>query len=432
MSTYKGSMKWLKDVTSKLVLLLLVSFQFSNAQDTNYVRATIDTLCSETMFGRGYVNDGHNKAAKFIAEEMKKIGLKPLKKDYLLPFKMNVNVVSSHPEISFDGKKLEAGVDFLVESYSGSVSGEFETVIIDQKTLAKEKKVLKLIKKGLVNKVLILDARNADKDVMNFARSLQHTPVGSKMTILLTDQKLTWGMSQQAAKHGLATVKVGEDFVYPSKVKVDIKTQLKKQLLSHNIAGYIPGKEHPDSFIVFSAHYDHLGGMGDQVFFPGANDNASGTSLVLDLARKYIKDEHLKYSIAFVLFGGEEVGLLGSKDFVAKEIIPLKSIKVVINTDIMGTGDDGIKVVNATNNIWFYEKMVQINEEKNLLKRVGKRGPAANSDHHPFHEKGVPAIFIYTMGGIQAYHDVYDIEETLPLTKYSEVFELITAVVEGM
>ena len=60
------------------------------------------------------------------------------------------------------------------------------------------------------------------------------------------------------------------------------------------------------------------------------------------------------------------------------------------------------------------------------LKKIKKRGPAANSDHHPFDKKGVNAIFLYTMGGSKAYHDIYDTGENLTLSKYNEVFQLIT------
>ena len=68
----------------------------------------------------------------------------------------------------------------------------------------------------------------------------------------------------------------------------------------------------------------------------------------------------------------------------------------------------------------------KINQELHLVPEIKKRGKAANSDHYWFTEAGVPCFFIYTMGGIKAYHDVFDKEETLPLTRYKEVFLLLT------
>ena len=92
----------------------------------------------------------------------------------------------------------------------------------------------------------------------------------------------------------------------------------------------------------------------------------------------------------------------------------------------MGTGDEGIKIVNGDTHLDIYNLFRKINEEKGYLTKIGKRGKAANSDHHPFDEKGVKAIFIYTLGGSKAYHDVYDTADNLTLSKYNEVFKLIT------
>ena len=97
---------------------------------------------------------------------------------------------------------------------------------------------------------------------------------------------------------------------------------------------------------------------------------------------------------------------------------------------MLGTGEDGIMVVNGAIHQKEFDLLNKINEEKNLVKEIRKRGKASNSDHYYFSEAGVPCFFIYTMGGIKAYHDVYDIEKTLPLTDYGDVFKLITEFVE--
>jgi hypothetical protein len=76
--------------------------------------------------------------------------------------------------------------------------------------------------------------------------------------------------------------------------------------------------------------------------------------------------------------------------------------------------------------------LVSINKKLNLLKEIKIRNNAPNSDHYPFVEKGVPAVFIYTMGGIKAYHDIYDKRETLPMTKFKEVYILLTEFVKTM
>ena len=72
----------------------------------------------------------------------------------------------------------------------------------------------------------------------------------------------------------------------------------------------------------------------------------------------------------------------------------------------------------------------QILWDINFIKEIKQRGKARNSDHYWFSEKGVPCFFIYTLGGIKAYHDVFDIEKTLPLTGYTNVFRLLTGFVK--
>jgi Zn-dependent M28 family amino/carboxypeptidase len=190
------------------------------------------------------------------------------------------------------------------------------------------------------------------------------------------------------------------------------------------VISYVKGTSAPDSFIVFTAHYDHLGQMGNETYFPGANDNASGSSMVLNLAR-YFSEHPLKYSVAVMSFSGEELGLLGSQYYVNHPLFPLGNIKFLVNLDIVGTGEEGIKVVNATEFPKQFDQLVKLNDREQLVKVVSPRGKAANSDHYSFYEKGVPCFFIYTMGGIAAYHDVYDRAETLPLTDYDDLFKLL-------
>jgi aminopeptidase YwaD len=117
---------------------------------------------------------------------------------------------------------------------------------------------------------------------------------------------------------------------------------------------------------------------------------------------------------------------VGSGYFTQHPVFPLKAISFLLNMDIMGTGDEGITVVNGTVFKKEFDTLKEISDSGNLLKEVKIRGKAANSDHYHFSEKGVRAMFIYTMGGIKAYHDVYDKAETLPLTKFEELFQLIT------
>jgi Zn-dependent M28 family amino/carboxypeptidase len=126
-------------------------------------------------------------------------------------------------------------------------------------------------------------------------------------------------------------------------LSIDVDNEYFKEYRTKNIAAFLQGET--DSFIVFSAHYDHLGEMGKGIYFPGANDNASGVALVLNLVKHFAKNKKkLKYSIAFLFFSGEELGLLGAKYYANNPLFPLSKIKFLVNLDMVGSGDKGIQL----------------------------------------------------------------------------------------
>lgn len=103
----------------------------------------------------------------------------------------------------------------------------------------------------------------------------------------------------------------------------------------------------------------------------------------------------------------------------------MNKIKFLINMDILGTGDEGITVVNATLFEKEFKLLQEINSENNYLSVIKPRGKAAISDHYYFTEAKVPSFYIYTLGGIKAYHDICDRKETLSLVKFEEIFNLL-------
>ncbi len=249
--------------------------------------------------------------------------------------------------------------------------------------------------------------------------------------IVSLEKKLTWSAKQEQADYTIIQVDKNKFTEIPKTLKVKIEAKLIKKFKASNICAMVRGKEKPDSFIFITAHYDHLGGMGKDTYFPGANDNASGVALLLSLAKYYAKHPQ-KYSIGFILFAGEEIGLLGSKYYTEHPIVPLKNIRFLTNTDLAGTGDEGITVVNATEFPDEFALINKINDENKYLVSIGARGKAANSDHYWFTEKGVPAFFFYTKGGVSAYHDVYDKAATLPLNEQADLLQLMIKFNEGL
>ena len=371
-----------------ILLIILFFFLNSYSQDTIYARGIIKKLCSKELLGRGYVNNGVNKAAAFISKELKTIEVLKFGKTYSQKYEFPVNTFPGTMSVEVDGKLIVGGKHYLIEPSTKSLKMRFQ-----------------LLKKDSATYEAI-----TDKQPYNLTVKLK--------------KKLTYSVATELSNN--TVIELLKDS-FPNDIKtIDVIFENKfiPHFKSQNLVGYIKGTQQPDSFIVYTAHYDHLGAMGKAAYFPGANDNASGVSVLLNLS-KYYKKNPSKYSIAFIFFSGEEAGLLGSKYYSEHPIFPLSKIKFLTNLDLLGTGDNGIMVVNATVFKEQFENLNQINSDKNYVKQIKQRGKAANSDHYWFTEKGVPSFFIYTMGGIQAYHDIYDIEKTLPLTKYIEVCKLL-------
>ncbi|MGB6036113.1 MAG: M20/M25/M40 family metallo-hydrolase, partial [Cryomorphaceae bacterium] len=199
--------------------------------------------------------------------------------------------------------------------------------------------------------------------------------------------------------------------------------------VAENIIAKIDGKR-ADSLVVFTAHYDHLGMMGEALF-AGASDNASGTATLLDLAAYYAENQP-EYDTYFIFFSGEEAGLIGSRYFVEYPTFELSKVKFLINLDLMGSAEKGITIVNGRLHQERMAEMAAINTQMDLVPKVKLRGKAANSDHYWFSEKGVPAIFIYTEGNITAYHDVHDLPEVVDWSNYEEVFTLLVEFVKTL
>lgn len=372
--------------------LLLGSSLCLHAQDVAYARRQLDTLSSEAFHGRGYRQNGQQLAADYLLREFARLGLTPISDNYLQPFSLEVNTFDS-VYLRLNKKVLLPGTDYMVHPLSAH--GKAQKL--------KPGKGLVLAEDGKQPKTMGKNAR---------------------LILETTDQKFTWSVGRD--QWPLAYVEVRKAAL-PAKIKradFFFSGSYKPHTVA-NVAGMVRGKKQADSIIVVCAHYDHLGRMGS-VLFPGANDNASGTALLLDLARHYSQPQNQPdYSLLFIAFAAEEAGLVGSNYFVSHPLVPLKHISLVLNLDLMAGGSDGIMVVNGEQQNRAYQLLDSVNTTGKYLKNVQKRANAANSDHYPFTQKGVPAIFVYTMGDVTAYHDPNDRPEHLHWQHYPAIFTLL-------
>lgn len=406
-----------------IVLCAIYSFSFS--QKIDYKKFT-EALCSSEFHGRGYVNQGGSLAANYIAQTFSQIGLLPINQSnysYFQNFSFPVNTFPGEVSLQIDSSILLPGIHFLVDPSSGEYTGNLKLKFVSTSDLYNQRCVLN---NWTDDHALIFRNYGFGGDTVTKIRQYLQQ-LASKIPIIeIVNTKLTWSVSQKKYSYPYIIVQDSVLKETPKSVSLKVDAQLVPVHIARNVIGYLPATKKNAKTLVFSAHYDHLGRMGNDVYFPGGNDNASGTAMLVFLAN-YFKKHGSKYNLVFMAFAGEEIGLLGSQYFVSNPLINLKDIRFLINLDIMGSGEDGITAVNGT----LFEKefllLQKINKKQKALPIIKKRGPAANSDHFYFTQAGVPGFFIYTMGPNKNYHDINDTYENLSFKAFEKIGELLIA-----
>ena len=404
------------------------------SQNLENTKKIVEILASPEYAGRGYVDNGINKAADFIKNEIKNTGIKPFGKSYFQDLTFNINTFPSTMEVSVDSKSLVPGVDFIVGNENPTVKKTYTLFMPDSVTLNDYNALVeKLFWKDLKNTALVINYKYINHNTelkQKYVSMLSNNDFKLGAIVEVVSGNLVW--TARTKQKDFPLIKIAENS-FPKDAKeinIDVKAKFIKNFKTKNIAGYIEGEE-KDKFIVFTAHYDQLGKMGKNVYMPGASDNASGTAMLIDIANYFSKNKP-KYSIAFIWFTGEEAGLLGSFYYVKNPLFELSKIKAVINIDIIGTGDKGMAVINGKTE--GYEKIfntfVELNNESEFLEEIRPVHETRNSDHYPFAKEGIRAVFIHTLGGNAYYHNIKDRPETLSWAGYNSIFRILTKFVE--
>lgn len=430
-----------------LVLLFTSVFLFlasASAQDMKFVREVVKTLSDSDMYGRAYAYNGDRIAAEYLRGVMKDLDLQPLVPNYFQHYTFNTYGMEGDVSLSVDDKKLEIYKEYRIHNFSKSFDGTAPIICFDANNLCDSAQLAAFCKKNakkLASSFVYLDMTSlkemSKEQKQKFDRAAwmlsAKNPFKSRGIICGVSNFSFWGFSGSHYERDYTLIHVNPTALAGSTPK-KLQLQVNNRFYNHktqNVCGYIKGDVQPDTMIVFTGHYDHIGQMGDDIIFYGANDNASGTAMVLDFARHYsLQKNH--YTMVFVNFSGEEAGLLGSRYFTQNSPIDLSKVKFVINLDLLCSGEEGITVVNSKTGVEkkYYDEMVNINADKNYLKVVKDRANAPNSDHYPFLLCNVPAVFIYAMGESGAYHDPSDTYESCTLRGYEGIFRLLLDLVE--
>jgi hypothetical protein len=219
------------------------------------------------------------------------------------------------------------------------------------------------------------------------------------------------GVKAADLKKDLLAYRVPVSFPLDARIDLEVEARHFPAAVGFNIAGYLPGSDpaRAGECIVLGAHFDgcgrHLG-----ILFPGADDNASGSAVVMEIARAMAATGlRLRRPVAFVLFGGEEMGLLGSNHFAARLSPPFRRVDAMFNLDMEGEGDRAFASCSAEpaalrQAIERADARLRILAGIREIRQVGVR----SSDFAPFFLQGVPCAGFYSNGPHLAYHQAGD------------------------
>ena len=186
-----------------------------------------------------------------------------------------------------------------------------------------------------------------------------------------------------------------------------------------NVIGIARGRS--DEAVVVGAHYDHLGAAKDG-FYTGADDNASGTGVLLDVAARLARKPAAR-TVLFIAFSGEEMGLLGSRAYVGKPAVPLDKTVAMINMDMVGRLRESLIVFGADTGGRFRDYLAD-----SPVPIVHNKDAVGPSDHTSFVLKGVPSIHLFT-GAHADYHKPGDTGEKLNVEGLAKIADLVETLV---
>lgn len=431
-------MKALLLFTSLLLLFTLPA----NAQSIlDQARADVEMLTSEAFGGRGYDDNGDSLAAAYIKQRFAAMGLVPVLDGYEQPFDLVFDTFLETPTLRINGKALQPGIDFLpyASAPSGSASAEPVTAAgygislpqlgINAYSATEPQHAILLMKDRVPDSIRTRPDMNA-AGLSRAQRLIAAADSGARTVIFSTDAPLSHGWVPDNAPIPALIVRSQALPEHIDSVSFDIKSERDKPFTTTNVLGMLAGYEKPRKYLVLMGHYDHLGRIGPDVYFPGANDNASGIALMMALA-KYFQAKPLRHSLVFIAFSGEEQGLLGSRHFVANPPFPLTDIPFLINLDMVASAEDGLVAVGGSDFEPEFNRLTAINDSLKLG-RLGKRRNAPNSDHYFFLSQGVKGFFLYTNKGQQPYHHPGDVAATLEWDDFMKTFQLVRHFVEEM
>ncbi len=445
------------------VILLLISFtlgsaQYMGKQVYRNLQAHIKYLSSDELEGRLTGTEGERKAHEYIANQWKKAGISPAgSKGYLQPFEFTYRIVSADNrqliiENFLDGGPKLLGIDdYYPISGSGNGSVSAECVKVGFGIVAPEMNYndyaghVDIEGKVFVIDVSNPDAGNAHSKFAEFSiqkRIAKAKEMGAVAVIFINPsgkgEVPSEKISTKVSAYDIPVVFVKDASLFKNDgFRVTLVVSLVREMRTgNNVIGFI-NNQSPYT-VVIGAHYDHLGygeenslHKGERAIHNGADDNASGTAVMIELAKFLKKSKLKKFNYLFIGFSGEELGLLGSGYFTKSDLFSNYQVNYMLNMDMIGRLDSTNRtiIINGAGTSPFWNSTLSSIQAGKLNVKTTESG-IGPSDHTSFYLKDIPVLHFFT-GTHADYHKPSDDWEKLNIQGMVDIADYMIALIEA-
>lgn len=436
-----------------LVAFLLLS-QITVAQKLNKadrflvenLKSQVGFLASDELKGRRAGDEGETMAAKFIAGKFKEVGLIPKgdNGDYFQYFTINDGKsISSNTHLTINGIKLEVGNDFfpLANTKNGSAKGEASPGLHEKDQpwmidLAESLEENKTNPHFDINNLIADKLKSAKDKGASFVLFFNSTKGSDVLKFDPKDRSENTPLPAAfLSSNGRDKIVKDLTDTYVIEAQLSIEPKIRK---SKNVVGYLDNNA--QFTVIIGAHFDHLGfgedgnsmiRGGELSIHNGADDNASGTSAMIELAFQLKGNKAKHYNYLFIGFSAEELGLNGSKYYVENPTISLNSVNYMINMDMVGRMNDSTKTITiggyGTSPSW--QNMIASVKKKSFSVKFDSSGTGP-SDHTSFYRKDIPVLFFFT-GLHTDYHKPSDDAEKINYLGMAQIVRFIQEMIEN-
>jgi len=449
------------------------------------IRQHISFLASDELKGRDSGTEEIKEAADYISQEFQSYGLKPsFDEKYLqeFPFIKTIELSDNNTLIfAVDGKEISPKLwdEYITVPFSGNVKVKGQLVFAGFGISAEDLNYDDYKEIDVQDKIVIV-FRNTPEPTVPHSEFDAHSPLRKKATVArdkgaagiiyinpydenkTSDDLIEFDYDRGGSVFDFAVVNTKREIIenlfkslnknlkevynqiienkIPSSFELnnataDISTEVKEvESVSWNVGGYIEGNdpELKNQWLIIGAHFDHLGMGGDGSLYRGeepqihngADDNASGTTGVLELAEKFAAEkDKLKRSVAFFTFSGEELGLLGSNYLANNLPFPAENAVTMINMDMIGRLKDSSLIVYGTGTSSNWTDVLNKNNSYGFKLTFNEEGYGP-SDHSTFYGKKIPVLFFFT-GTHEDYHKPSDDTEKINFDGEQNILEYV-------